>query len=68
MVSHADVIRAFGGNRQLAEAIGVDPRVAIHWSKRGIPAKFWPLVERTEIAKAQGVTAFLLRDLKGNTP
>lgn len=45
MQSHADVIGAFGGTRPLAEAIGISPKRAIHWPDRGIPAKYWLLVE-----------------------
>lgn len=54
MLSHSEVIEAFGGVRPLAEAIGVDPKRAIHWPKRGIPAKYWPRVE--EVAAKHGVT------------
>lgn len=43
---HLDVIAAFGGVRTLARAIGVDPARSHPWAKRGIPAKYWPAVER----------------------
>lgn len=62
-MSHAEVIREFGGSRRLAEAIGVKPELAIHWPKRGIPAKFWSLVEATEIGRRIGITALQLKDL-----
>lgn len=51
---------AFGGYRGLAEAIGVDPLMAVHWPRRGIPARYWPAVEETELARDIGVTAQLL--------
>jgi hypothetical protein len=54
---HADVIQAFGSIRQLAEAIGVDPPRAIHWAKRGIPAKYWPAIEASAIGRERGFTA-----------
>ena len=30
----------------MASKLGVDPKTAIHWPKRGIPAKFWHHVVR----------------------
>lgn len=60
MLSHSDVIAAFGGVRPFAEAIGVDPKRAIHWPKRGIPAKYWHLVENIAAEKRLSVTAFTL--------
>ena len=63
MKSHSDVIKAFGGVRPIAEAIGVDPKLAIHWPRRGIPAKHWPVVERAAAARDITITAFDLREL-----
>jgi hypothetical protein len=63
MLSHEEVIQAFGGSRQLAEAIGVEPRLAIHWPRRGIPAKHWAKVEITPLAKQRGLTALMLGEL-----
>lgn len=63
MHSHAHVIRAFGGIKEFASAIGVQPPLAIHWPRRGIPAKYWPRVEETEIAKSLGITAAQLMRL-----
>ena len=63
MQSHSDVINAFGGVRPLAEAIGISPSRAIHWARRGIPAKYWPLVEEAAAGKEIGVTARDLRRL-----
>lgn len=57
MLSHSDVIAAFGGIRPLAEAIGVDPRSAIHWAQRGIPAKYWLLVEDAAVEREIPTTA-----------
>jgi hypothetical protein len=50
LLSHSEVIDAFGGVRPLAEGIGISPKRAIHWPRRGIPAKYWHLV--TKIAAA----------------
>jgi hypothetical protein len=58
--AHGDIIKDFGGARYLAEAIGVDPSIAIHWHRRGIPAKYWPLVE---IAASQRSLAMTAHDL-----
>jgi hypothetical protein len=63
MRSHRDIIAAFGGYGFLAEAIGVNPKTAIHWGVRGIPAKYWPDVETTQLGKRLGITAQLLRRL-----
>jgi len=60
--SHSEVIDAFGGVRPLAEAIGVNPKRAIHWPRRGIPAKYWPAVEGIAAGLAIQITA---RDLMG---
>jgi len=65
MLSHSDVIEAFGGIRPLAEAIEVSPRLAIHWGRRGIPAKYWPLVEAAAASRERpiAVTAAMLMKL-----
>lgn len=47
MMTHPEVIKAFGGTKPLAEAIGVDPKLAVHWGRRGIPAKYWHRVVET---------------------
>lgn len=57
LLSHSDVIDAFGGIRPLAEAIGISPKRAIHWPRRGIPAKYWPAVENVAAGKAVSITA-----------
>lgn len=41
MTSHAHLISKFGGSGPLAKSIGVEPKLAIHWPKRGIPARYW---------------------------
>lgn len=64
MLSHSDVIAAFGGVRPLAKAIGVDPARATHWVQRGIPAKYWPLVENVAADRKITVTARTLMDMK----
>lgn len=61
--SHSDVIAAFGGLRLTAEAIGVDPKLATHWLQRGIPAKYWPLVEGAARERDIAITARALLDL-----
>jgi hypothetical protein len=53
ITAHSDVIRAFGGAGKLAIAIGLNPRLSGHWHTRGIPAKFWPLVE--DAARQRGI-------------
>jgi len=63
MRSHSDVIEAFGGKTALARALGIAPLRAIHWSKRGIPAKYWPCVEETELGRTLGITAGRLKRL-----
>lgn len=63
MISHSDVIAAFGGVRPLAEAIGVDPRRAIHWPQRGIPAKYWLCVEDAAATRSITITARRLKEL-----
>jgi hypothetical protein len=57
MWSHAHIVEAFGGPAALARAIGVNPKLAVHWPRRGIPAKYWPLVEETETGVRLGITA-----------
>ncbi|HEY6254510.1 MAG TPA: YdaS family helix-turn-helix protein [Xanthobacteraceae bacterium] len=57
MLAHSHVIEAFGGLTALARAIGVDPKLTTHWGRRGIPAKYWPRIEETEIARRLGITA-----------
>jgi len=65
MLSHSDVIEAFGGVRPLAEAINVKPARAIHWPRRGIPAKYWPRVEEAAQDREQPIpiTAAQLMEL-----
>lgn len=63
MLTHAAVIKAFGGIKPLAEAIGIDPKLAVHWPRRGIPAKYWPLVERAASQRSLAVTAHDLMTL-----
>jgi hypothetical protein len=67
MRSHQDIIEAFGGYGPLAEAIGLNPSTAIHWGRRGIPAKYWPDVEATKAGRRLGITAQLLRRLHRET-
>lgn len=66
MQSHTDVIEAFGGRRALAEAVGVRPELAIHWHRRGIPAKYWPRVEEAAQSRGIPVTARDLMRLAGD--
>ena len=53
MHCHHDVILALGGKSVLARALGIEPKLATHWPRRGIPAKHWHRVE--QIARAQGM-------------
>jgi len=57
MLSHSQVIDAFGGIPGLARAIQVNPQLAVHWGRRGIPAKYWPRIEETELGQRLGITA-----------
>lgn len=63
MNSHAEVIAAFGGLKALADAIQVKPETAIHWPKRGIPARYWPRVERAALERDIPVTTHDLERL-----
>ena len=38
---HAHLINKFGGSAPMAKSIGVEPRLAIHWPRRGIPSRYW---------------------------
>lgn len=63
MKSHSDVIEAFGGTRSLAEAIAIEPKRAVHWKARGIPAKYWVAVEKAASGHSVFVTAEMLSTL-----
>ena len=63
MKTHADVILAFGSPRKLAQAVGVPPERAIHWPKRGIPSRYWPLVEKAAAEAGMAITALDLAEL-----
>jgi hypothetical protein len=63
MLCHAQVIAAFGGTAGLARAIAVNPKLAVHWGRRGIPAKYWPRIEETEVGQRLGITASRLMRL-----
>ena len=67
MLSHADVVEAFGGHAGLARAIDLDPKLTTHWPRRGIPAKYWPLIEETETGGRLGITARRLMRLPATT-
>lgn len=60
MMSHVQVIDAFGGIKPLAELLGIEARRAIHWRTRGIPAKYWPIIEERAGKQAPGITAVKL--------
>ena len=53
----------FGGTAGLALALGLNPKLTTHWARRGIPAKYWPRVEATELGRRLGITAALLMKL-----
>jgi hypothetical protein len=63
MLSHAHVIDAFGGITALSKAIGIDRKLATHWPRRGIPARYWPRIEETETGRRLGITASRLMRL-----
>jgi hypothetical protein len=56
MRSHREVIIALGGIKELAPKLGVDPKAAIHWPKRGIPARLWHHVVRLAGKKLPDLT------------
>jgi len=63
MRSHRDVIAAFGGQMALARLLGLPELRTIHWNRRGIPAKYWPCIEETEVGRTLGITAGRLKRL-----
>lgn len=65
MVSHYEVIAAFGGPRPLAAAIGIDPALSTHWVQRGIPAKHWHKVVNVAVARIPTLT---IDDLERTKP
>ncbi len=68
MLSHSDVIEAFGGYRPLAEAIHIEFERAVHWGRRGIPSRYWPAVETAARARGIEVTAVMLMRLRPPPP
>jgi hypothetical protein len=67
MVSHVEVIQAFGGIRGLTAAIGVDWKRAVHWPVRGIPRKYWFDIEDAATERGIRVTARKLREMSDGT-
>jgi hypothetical protein len=45
-MTNADIMRALGGYRAVADFLGENPKVVHKWSARGIPARYWPAVVR----------------------
>jgi len=68
LTSHAHLISKFGGSAPLAKSIGVEPRLAIHWARRGIPARYWHRVVEAaaELDPPVHVTAHTLERLPQN--
>lgn len=44
MATHESIISALGGIAETARLVGVPPRRATHWTRRGIPSKYWHIV------------------------
>jgi DNA-binding transcriptional regulator YdaS (Cro superfamily) len=63
MRSHNDVIAFFGGTSALARRIGITPARANQFPRRGIPAIYWPDVEREAQALGVHVTTQMLKDM-----
>jgi hypothetical protein len=52
-MTHDEVIRALGGPRAVARAVGVDVSAPYRWPERGIPLRHWPAI--IEMARERGV-------------
>ena len=63
MQSHRDVIEAFGGQTALAKVLGIPVMRVLPWPKRGIPPRYWPCIEETELGRKLGITASRLKRL-----
>lgn len=66
MESHAEAIDRMGGQTSLARALGLKPALLTHWKRRGIPSKYWPRIEKTDLARECGITAAVLDNLPIN--
>lgn len=55
-MTHEDIIARIGGLHALAKAIGVDQRRTVHWRERGIPARYWPVLEASRLGQQYGIT------------
>lgn len=64
MQTHRDVVEAFGGQTALAKALGLPLTRVLPWTKRGIPARYWPCIEETELGRKLGITASRLKRLR----
>jgi hypothetical protein len=63
---HADVIRRLGGKAVLCRLLGIEQPVVSKWHVRGIPAFYWPNVERlaAQSSDTSDITALLLAEAK----
>ena len=71
METPSQIIKALGGYRKVAELLsqlGAKPVSAVrvhNWTRRAIPAEFWPeLVQVAQAEKIEGVTFATLRAAK----
>lgn len=65
VLTHRDIIDQLGGYRAVAAAVGLKHAAVCRWFDRGIPALYWPKLER--LAKKQG-HALTVEDLEASSP
>jgi hypothetical protein len=54
-MTHAEIISALGGPLAVAKALGIaNPSTVAHWSRRGIPARYW--LRLSKLPAADGET------------
>lgn len=56
--THKDIIGLLGGYRAVADSLGQQHQTVHNWTRRGIPARFWPAIARmaANIPDADGIT------------
>lgn len=57
MHPHAKIISRFDGKAELARALGLPLTRLSKWHTRGIPARYWPMVEQAAAERGMIVTA-----------
>ena len=62
-MTHHEIIRKLGGPIALARDLGLSrPEAALHWPRRGIPARLWHRVVELAEQKEEPVTFAALED------